>query len=139
MLASRTYQKQQASGWTRIDLLLALYDGAIERLDRALVALRQGDKLSAIPLLARVQTIVLELAAGTNPETGDPSSANLMRLYEFFATSLAGTELGVLESVRRSFHTLREGFQEIRDEAIQLERSGAIPSLDGVRILSAVG
>lgn len=140
MLAYKAYsQQQQPTNWARIDLLLALYDGAITRLERALAALRSGDVTTARPILARVQAIVLELAAGINFDAGDPSSANLMRLYEFFAQALAGTEVRALESVLKSLTTLREGFAAVRVEAVQLERGGVIPSVDAPRHVLALG
>jgi flagellin-specific chaperone FliS len=132
-------QQQQANHWTRIDLVLALYDGAIERLDRALSALQAGDEIQARGLLGRVQAIVVELAAGIHIDAGDPNSANLLRLYEYFAHTLAGTELSKLTSVRKSLAMLREGFRAIRPEALSLERMGTIPSLDGPRLILAVG
>lgn len=139
MIATTAYrQSQQPTSWARIDLLLALYDGALERLDGALRALKAGDAPAAVPLLARVQAIVLELAAGVRLDVGDPSAVNFLRLYEFFARCLAGTDLPRLESVRRSMATLREGLRGIRQEAVELERSGAVPRVDGGQVI-AVG
>lgn len=131
-------QQQQVTSWSRIDVLLALYDGAIDRVERALAALRSGDAPGAARLLARAQAIVLELAAGVVPEAGDPSSVNLLRLYEFFARALAGGDSATLESVLKSLTTLREGFRSIRPEAVRLERSGEIPPLDGPQQVLAV-
>ena len=45
------YKRQVAIGWTRIDMLLALYDGAIERIEKALGLLRRGDRSAAQPVL----------------------------------------------------------------------------------------
>ena len=126
-------QHQTRTHSSRIDLLLALYDGAIERLEKAIFALRNGDQSAALPLLARAQAIVLELSAGINLEAEDPSSVNLMRLYEFFAHAIAQRQVAGLESVIKAMATLREGFRAIRAEAIQLEHGGAIPSADGPR------
>jgi flagellin-specific chaperone FliS len=134
----KAYAQQTRAHASRIDLLLALYDGAIERLEKAIVALRLGDELTALPLLARVQAIVMELAAGVNIDAGDPNSPNLLRLYEYFAHGLATRELPRLESVVKAMATLREGFRAIRAEAAALERGGEIPSLDAPRHVLAV-
>ena len=139
MIPSNAYRKQQNTGWTRIDLVLALFDGAIERLDRALEALKAGDSATAWPLQGRVQTIVMQLMAGINLDVGDPNSINLMRLYEFCTHHLSQQDIPKLESVRRVLDTLREGFRAIRDEAVNLERTGAIPPADSIRLLATVG
>ena len=139
MIPYKAYAQQQTrTHSSRIDLLLALYDGAIERLEKAIFALRNGDNSTALPLLARAQAIVMELSAGINLHAGDPNSVNLMRLYEFFAHSIAKREVGTLESVVKSMATLREGFRAIRPEALQLEHGGEIPSVDGPRHVLAV-
>ena len=44
MTPYETYQRRMASGWTRIDMLLALYDGAILRLEQAHATLRASAK-----------------------------------------------------------------------------------------------
>lgn len=132
-------QQQQPTSWPRIDLLLALYEGAIERLNKALPLLRAGDETAARHYLARVQGIVLELAAGINLEVNDPASVNLLRLYEFFVHATAGTDPKQLEAVLRSLTTLRDGFREIRRDAVELERTGAIPACDSPRMMVAMG
>ena len=126
-------QHQTRTHSSRIDLLLALYDGAIERLEKAIFTLRNGDQTAALPLLLRAQAMVMEMSAGINLDAEDPSSINLMRLYEFFAHAIAKREVATLESVVKSMATLREGFRAIRAEALQLEHGGAIPSVDGPR------
>ena len=70
MLAYQKYRQDEPTGWTRIDLLLALYDKALERLDRAEQALRANDTATALPQLAKTQLIVTELAAGVRVEGG---------------------------------------------------------------------
>ena len=67
-------QQQGTAGWTRIDMLLALYDGLIDRLERAAAALGADDASAAGPLLMRAPTTVMELVAGVNTEAGDPAT-----------------------------------------------------------------
>jgi flagellin-specific chaperone FliS len=49
----RYQQSEPETGWTRIDLLLALYDKALERLDKAEAGLRTGDRTGAQTQLLR--------------------------------------------------------------------------------------
>ncbi len=111
-----TYMQQQTVGWTRIDLLLALFDGAIERLLKAREELERGDALAATSLLARAQLIVAELAAGIDLRHGE-LPRNLLRLYTFAAQRI---QLGKTENIDEALHILnilREGMQGIREEA----------------------
>ena len=39
----QAYQNHQALGWSRVDMLIALHEGAIERLQAALTAVRNRD------------------------------------------------------------------------------------------------
>lgn len=140
MTPLRTYrQHQEAVAWTRIDMLLALYDGLIDRLGRALAALESNDSGTAGTLMMRSQTLVMEMLAGVNPEAGDPASKDLIRLYEFVANAIARADKRHLESAIRVLGTLREGFRGIRAEAVQLERDGVIPSLHSPGAVLATG
>ncbi len=115
------------AGWTRIDMLLSLYDGAIERLDKGAQALRDGDLQSAVSYLAKTQLILTELAAGVRMEGNEELGGNLLRLYEFAAHQLRQPQLDGIAAARKVLVTLREGFEAIRTEANNLERSGKLP------------
>jgi flagellar protein FliS len=120
------YQNNQNPAWTRIDMLLALYDGAVERLEAAVAALREGDAVNAGPLLERAMAIVAELAAGLDFRHGE-LPLNLLRLYEFAVHCIS---LRTLEKTEAALHVLRElrkGMLGIHDEAVQLERDGLVP------------
>ena len=51
----------------------------------------------------------------------------LLRLYEFVTHSIASKDLLNLETSLRVLRTVREGFGEIREEAVELERTGVLP------------
>ena len=133
----QVYREQQTIGWSRIDLLLALYDGAIERLEQTRQALARADRTAAAPLLVRSQRIVLELAASLDFKYGEVSK-NLHRLYLFVMGAMSGTKPDI-EAALAVLRVLREGLEGIRPEAIQLERSGAIPPADEPYGLRATG
>ncbi len=125
------YERQASLAWTRIDLLLALFDAALERGEQALAAVATvaaGDEAEAQRLRARARLAVLGLWAGV--DRAGPSAGNFVRLYEFadHAFTAGGPEQmrGALQVLR----TLREGFVGIRAEAAELERCGAIPPAD---------
>ncbi len=139
MTHARAYRQQQDAGWTRIDTLLALYDGAIERLQMALAALRRGDGEAAGPPLARAHLLLLQMAAGINLDAGAPSSPGVLRLVEFCMHAAASREPDKLEAAVTCLETVREGFLAIRPEAVQLERTGVIPPLRASQVVEQYG
>jgi flagellar secretion chaperone FliS len=130
------YRQQETVGWTRIDMLLALYDGAIERLEKARLATEQKQDAIAREQTLKAQLIVGELALGLRPVGGE-SLENFQRLYEFVLYCLNLGTPEKLEAALRVLRILREGFEGIRAEALRLERTGQIPSIDAVRSLQA--
>jgi flagellar secretion chaperone FliS len=138
MNAYQTYRKQQQTvGTTRIDLLLSLFDGAIQRMAQAEEFLRTGNPNAAVTALSKAQLIVSELAAGVRTDVDQTNGPNLLRLYEFVVHQIS---LSTLESVSRSrkiMQTLHEGFVAIRTEGIELERRGEMVSSDSLRVVLA--
>lgn len=125
------YVQPSSPCWTRVDMLLALFDGAIERGEQVVAALERQDRQTAQPLLNKLRMIVCGLASGVVAD-GDPVTTNILRLYEYVLHAL---EQGGIEDVRGALtvlRTLREGFQQVRPEAVALERGGVIPPLDAV-------
>src|SRR5689334_22453709 len=120
----RAYRKPEPStGWTRMDTLLALYDGALDRLNRAEAALRAGQELAALPLIAKAQLIVVELASGVRTEVNPEAGTNMLRLYEYAVNELRRPRVEGVQNARKVLLTLREGFEAVREEANRLERS----------------
>lgn len=138
MNAYQKYRRpDEPTGWTRMDMLLALYDKALERLDRAEAAIRANDPTTAVPQLAKTQLIVTELAAGVRVEVNPEANTAILRLYEFIAHELAHATIEGIENARKILRTLREGFEAIRVEANELERSGQLPAADQVMMILA--
>lgn len=124
----RRYQQQPEpdTGWTRIDLLLALYDKALERLDRAEEALRANDTAGAVSLLLKTQQIIMALAEGVRVDVNPEVNTNILRLYEFAMHETAQANVKAIGNARKVLRTLREGFEAIRVEANAMERDGRI-------------
>jgi flagellar protein FliS len=114
------------AGLSRIDLLLALYDGALGRLTKAEMALTNGDVPVATPYMAKAQLMVAELAAGVRVEVDEQMGTNMLRLYEYVANELRTPRLANVRNAKKVLTTLREGFEGVREEANRLERSGEL-------------
>lgn len=128
----KAYQAQCSTpGLSRIDTLLGLYDAAIDALAKAMPILGTNDATAAAPLLGRARLALSGLAGGVDPSYGE-LSRNMMRLYEFVIHSLAQGTTASVASALSVLETLREGLQQIRPDALALERGGAIPPVGSV-------
>ena len=132
------YRQLAVTASTRIDLLLALYDGAIERVTAALNCLRAGDSNGAVTHIARAQLIVSGLSSGVVPQQAPELCANILRLYEYVAHRLTQANIAALSSALEVLGNLRDGFQAIRTEAINLERAGHIPPVTADSTVSSL-
>lgn len=120
------YQQQQTSNATRIEMLLGLYDKAIQNLTQAHQALKGRDLSAATPLVLQAQVMVYALANGVDLQYGEISQ-NMLRLYEFVLHRLGSSEA---QNIREALHVLtilREGFREIEPKAKAMELSGKLP------------
>lgn len=127
----RAYQQQAYAAWTRIDMLLALYDGAIEKLREAEAALKRRDLAAAKPLLGKARLILAGMISAVDASQGD-MARQFLRLYEFVNHSLQQGRLKDIEGSLKVLETLREGLQEVRPQAVEMERSGQLPSADAL-------
>lgn len=132
-----TYRQQRAFGMTRIDMLLSLYDGGIERLEQARAAIEAGDAPTATAALLRAKRIVVELLGGLDLSYGEVPR-NLERLFVYVLMSIEAGTAREIDGALDVLHTLHDALQAIRDEAVALERSGAIPAADSIRALQAI-
>jgi flagellin-specific chaperone FliS len=122
----RAYQQQAHSAWLRIDMLLALYDGAIGKLEAARAALTKRDGAAARKHLDKARLILAGLVSAVDPAQGDMGT-QFLRLYEFVHHAVGVGDAPSVEGALRVLRTLREGLEAIRPQAAQLERSGQIP------------
>lgn len=132
-----TYQRQTAPSWTRIDMLMALFDGGVERCEQALAALERQDHRAAKNLLVKARLIVLGLASGVVLD-GDPVTTTIVQLYEYAQHALGQGNVADVRGALNVLRILREGFQKVRAEAVDLERRGLIPPINNTSTLRAL-
>jgi flagellar secretion chaperone FliS len=98
-----SYQDQSLSGATGVELVVALYDGAIRFLYRAIQSVEEDDVLGRRIAVKKVVDILTYLQARLRPDLGGTVAASLS---DFYATMFTMTlEASHFESV--------EQFQEV--------------------------
>ena len=125
----RAYNQHKQPASTRIEVILAVYRKAMERLDRAEARLASGQAGSARTLLLEAQTFVASLATGL-AGSKDETAISFLRLYEFVCHKIGEGTLESVQAALKVLSPLREAFEAVREHAIALEAHGIIPPLD---------
>ena len=122
------------NGWTRIDMLLALYDRAISTIRSAQSAKNSNDTALFTTQLIEANKYILALHSGLDTG-GDPVAADIARLLNF--VMLRMEEKNFDEAIY-FLEKLQGTFEQIREEATNLEKSGVIPPLNSQPGLNTV-
>lgn len=113
------------SGWTRIDMLLALYERAITSIRGAQEAALANDEVLLVSRMLESNRYLLALHGGLNTDEYEVA-ANVARLLNFIMLRLEQREF---DEAVEFLEKLQSSFEQIREEATELERSGEIPPL----------
>jgi flagellar secretion chaperone FliS len=133
----RYRQADPSAHWTRMDMLLAIFDGTLARLDKAARALTNGDIPVATPYLSKAQILVTQLAAGVRVEVDEEMGTNMLRLYDYVVNELKTPRLANVRNAVKILTTLREGFEAVREEANRMERGGELTAADRLQMVLA--
>lgn len=128
MNAKHPYANGNSTSLTRIEMLLALYDAALDRIGEVRRLKAEGQALKSEAALLRAQRIVLELFAGLRKDESE-LTRNLAGLYLFVLDCLSRSPAPDLDSAERVLRTLRSGWQAIAPQAKEMELRGEIPSV----------
>ncbi len=110
-------------------MLLLIYENAIESLDRGVTIIEAGQTDEIVHARVDAQRKVLLIAEGLSVNE-DPTAAHIMNLCCFILDQISTDSLENWKSSVKLLETLHEGFQDIADEARELERKGTIPALN---------
>ena len=128
------YKKQSLfGGWTKVEMLLQLYDRAISSIAASQTALESNDQAGYAKFFVDAQKTILAIHSGLKPDEYDVAF-NIARLLHFVLKSLE--EKKFQESIN-VLTELRNGFAAIADEANMLEKSGEIPPMETNDVFSA--
>lgn len=124
------YQRSAAAAWSRIDLLLTVYDVGLQCAQAALQAARSGDLEAMTRQRLRFYRVLLQILDGLDGEHVTSRNIQRLALYLFDRSNDGGEDDWL--SIVRVLQTLRDGYAAIREEAVQLEEQGVIPPVDCV-------
>ncbi len=127
------YQTTQTYSWTRIDMLLTIYEHVVASLTEGAVLLEQDRPSQLLPVRIRAQKALLAVADGLDLEQGELPT-QVLRLVVFALDQVRTDEPSRWRSAARVMSTLRDGFAEIQDQMRLAEYDGKIPALDAVRV-----
>lgn len=112
----KEYKKNQVETATPEKILILLYDGAIQYLNRAKVALKQENQSQFFSNLIGCEKIIMEFMNTLDMESGGSLAENLYRLYEYLYNTLVKTGLNKqvsgIDEVLRHLTSLRETWQK---------------------------
>jgi flagellin-specific chaperone FliS len=114
-------------------MLLALFDGANERLELAIAALRRGERITALRLLTRAELLVCELASGVDPSY--ERAAEFLRMYNLASAAISAATIEQAEVALQILRSMRSVIASIREEAARLEREGLLPAAGAANIV----
>lgn len=122
----KNYQRTSIkAGWTRVDMLLMLYDRAINAVESCEIAFEADEKPALVKHELNLRKTVMTIHAGLKPDE-DEVAFNIARLLHFAMVQYDQRDFATCKKV---FSEIRNGFAQIADEANELERQGNIPSL----------
>ena len=123
-----SYKISKANAWTRIDMLLLIYERTIEALDQGIEIIESGDLTELVFTRMEAQKRILLITDGLDVDS-DSTAVHILNLCVFILDQINSDELEKWKSSLELIETLHQGFQAIADEARELERNGKIPQL----------
>lgn len=123
------YKSSQAHSWTRIDMLLHVYDHAIRAVKEGAGALSRKENIDNKLLRIDAQSKVMLIVDGLSPDQGSVPQ-NILRICEFVIDITCGNDAKAWTTAAEMLEVIRSGFDEIKEQARVAEAEGKIPALD---------
>ena len=103
-----TYQQQATIGATGVELIVALYDGALRSLYRAKQSVIEDDKIGRMVAVKKFVDIVMYLQARLRPDVGGSAAAALSDFYAaMFAMTLEASHTASAETFDQVIWSVR--------------------------------
>ena len=120
-------------GSSRIDMLLAIYDAAIEATSTVEEMLRTGKAHEAALAKSQALVLVALIESGLDLDRGQVPN-KIKDLCGFVEKSLLDSNRHEIASSVKILTNIRDGFAGIKQEAIELEQIGEIPKVTTVSV-----
>ncbi len=122
----KAYQRKSlTAGWSRVELLLMLYDRAIASLQSCEIALQANDGTAFQRHELSFRKTLIAIQIGLKPEESEVAF-NILRLLHFVLASFDERRFADCQTI---LEQVRDGFAQVAEQANELERSGSIPPL----------
>ncbi len=123
-----SYKKTVIETTDRVQIVLMLYDGALNHLKRAKLKISSGDSITKGHHFSKATSIVGELSNVLDMEKGGDISINLRSLYDFVQQRLLyanmHNDIKALEEAEEVLNTIRSGWKEMMDGMKQNQQAG---------------
>ena len=118
MSAHQAYSGSRRHGWTRIDMIIALYQATLNSMEQLQGQLAQGRALPATQV--QLQRRLLGIFAGLDLTAGD-LPMQIGQLVRWALKQLPTPDPEVWRQVIQSFRTICQAYESIRSEAAEQE------------------
>ena len=129
----RAYEESSVAGSNPVNLVVALYEGALASVAAAKACLQSGDILTRGKAITKAVNIVSELLASLDHEKGGEVSANLYRIYLYIHKRLLEAHgqqrREPLDEVESLLSTLLPGWKTVAAEQMFAEQNYAQPPM----------
>jgi flagellar secretion chaperone FliS len=133
------YQQQSVAGKNGVELIVALYDGMIRFLNRAVLATETGDVQERRLAVKRVLDILMHLQSRLRMDVGGPAETLAEFYAAIFALCLEGSRLSAPDRFRKAIEcilTVREAWQQVAQDP-DVRRQLAAPVSAPVSVLTS--
>jgi flagellar protein FliS len=113
------YQQQSVTGKNGVELIVALYDGMVRFLNRAIIATESGDVQERRIAVKRVLDILMHLQSRLRMEAGGPTKTLAEFYAAIFALCLEGSRLSSADRFRKAIECIlnvREAWQQVAQD-----------------------
>ena len=118
-MSNLNYQQQSVAGMNNVELIVALYDGMVRFLNRAIVATEAGDVHERRIAVKRVLDILMHLQSRLRMDVGGPAKTLAEFYAAVFALCLEGSRLASADRFREAIRCIlnvREAWQQVAQD-----------------------
>ncbi len=125
------YKEQALYSWTRIDMLLVVYEQTISSLQDGISRLEANEAHQLPAIRLRAMKCLVTIVDGLNLDLGE-TPRHIMRLCLYVLDQIEKNDAESWRSAEKIMQTLHDGFAAIQNEAREAEHRGQIPALEAV-------